>query len=179
MSISWMVEALWSFDHKVCMEIQNGITFDTMLQIDSFFLQNAPHVQGISNWHHLTQLSKLSFKELWSKITLFHISSKDGIMLKIKIHKESRQGFNSACFMDHIWVKISHCHAWERLVCSLFHTCGKWRKSPPFIFGLRCKQINTQSLTIGWFWVNSKPCMGLYTWIMALWASFAFFHFAS
>ena len=44
-----MVEKLWLFDHKVCMEIQNGITFDTMLQIGSFFLQNASHVQDISN----------------------------------------------------------------------------------------------------------------------------------
>jgi hypothetical protein len=43
-----MVEELWSFDHKVCMEIQNGITFDTMLQIGSFFLQNASHFQDIS-----------------------------------------------------------------------------------------------------------------------------------
>jgi hypothetical protein len=43
-----MVEKLWSFDHKVCMEIQNGITFDTMLQIGSFFWQNASHVQDIS-----------------------------------------------------------------------------------------------------------------------------------
>ena len=44
-----MVEELWSFDHRVCMEIQNGITFDAMLQIGSFLLQNASNIQDISN----------------------------------------------------------------------------------------------------------------------------------
>ena len=154
MSIWWMVEELWSFDHKVCMEIQNGITFDIMLQIGSFFLQSASHVQGISKWHHLTQLCKLSLKESWSKVTLFHICSKDDIMLQIKIHKEPRQGFTSAFFIDHIWVKMSPCHAWKRRVCSLFHTCSKWSKSSPFILGLRCKQNNLQILTLGCSWVD-------------------------
>ena len=41
MSIWWLVEKLWPNDHKVCMEVQHGITFDSKLQIGPLFLQNA------------------------------------------------------------------------------------------------------------------------------------------
>ena len=36
-----MVEKLWPNDHKVYMEVQHGITFDSKLQIGPLFLQNA------------------------------------------------------------------------------------------------------------------------------------------
>ena len=44
-----MVEKLWPNDHKVCMEVQSDITFDSKLQFGPFFLQNTPHDQCFSN----------------------------------------------------------------------------------------------------------------------------------
>ena len=69
-----MVEKLWPNDHKVCMEVQNAITFDPKLQIGPLFLQNAPCDQYFPN-------ESLPFMKEAHMITCSHMCILEGILI--------------------------------------------------------------------------------------------------
>ena len=57
------------------------------------------------------------------------------------------------CFSCSRHLKMSHCHAWERLVCSLFHTCANWRKIFNIHFWLEM-QANKSSNHDHWMFLS-------------------------